>query len=159
MKSDLAGTFSKTKKVGDINASQVLRDAGLIDTYFPEDSRVYLEEAVPRTKVNLSNSLTSDKFVIFLRNVYFGEVTEATTTIANQQVFGTKIVTDLSLGYKPTDVITLTIGANNLLDVYPDRAEDSFGNRSSGRFDWSRRAQQFGVAGRFLFARVSLTLK
>ncbi len=159
LKSDLAGTFSKTKKVGDINASQVLRDAGLIGTYFPEDSRVYLEEAVPRTKVNLSNSLISDKFVIFLRNVYFGEVTEATTTIANQQVFGTKIVTDLSLGYKPSDVITFTIGANNLLDVYPDRAEESFGNRSSGRFDWSRRAQQFGVAGRFLFARLSLNLK
>jgi iron complex outermembrane receptor protein len=159
LKSVLAGTFSKTKKVGDIKASQVLEDAGLIDTYFPEDSRVYLEEAVPRTKVNLSNTLLSDKFVIFLRNVYFGEVTEATTTIANQQVFGTKIVTDLSIGYKPTDVITLTIGANNLLDVYPDRAEDAFGNRSSGRFDWSRRAQQFGIGGRFLFARLNLTLK
>jgi len=159
LKSVLAGTFSKTKKVGDIKASQVLQDAGLIDTYFPEDSRVYLEEAVPRTKVNLSFTLLSEKFVVFLRNVYFGEVTEATTTIANQQVFGTKIVTDLSFGYKPTEVITLTIGANNLLDVYPDRAEDAFGNRSSGRFDWSRRAQQFGIGGRFLFARLNLTLK
>ncbi|MGB5646524.1 MAG: TonB-dependent receptor, partial [Muriicola sp.] len=159
LKSVLAGTLSKTKKVGDINASDVLRDAGLIDTYFPEDSRVYLEEAVPRTKVNLSNTFLSDKFVIFLRNVYFGEVTEATTTIANQQVFGTKIVTDLSLGYKATENLTLTIGANNLLDVYPDRAEDAFGNRSSGRFDWSRRAQQFGIGGRFLFARLSLSLK
>ncbi|MFT6837258.1 MAG: iron complex outermembrane receptor protein [Sediminicola sp.] len=159
LKSDLAGTFSKTKKVGDINASQVLQNAGLVDTYFPEDSRVYLEEAVPRTKINLSNSLTSDKFIIFLRNVYFGEVTEATTTVANQQVFSTKIVTDLSLGYKATDALTFTIGANNLLDIYPDRAEESFGNRSSGRFDWSRRAQQFGISGRFLFARVSFTLK
>ncbi|WP_372976049.1 TonB-dependent receptor plug domain-containing protein, partial [Muriicola sp.] len=45
LRSDLAGTFSKTKKVGDINASDVLRDAGLVDTYFPEDSRVYLEQA------------------------------------------------------------------------------------------------------------------
>ena len=159
LKSDLSGTFSKTKQVGDINASDVLRNAGLINTYFPEDSRVYLEEAVPRTKINLSNSLTSDKFIVFLRNVYFGEVTEATTTVANQQVFGTKIVTDLSVGYKATDALTFTVGANNLLDVYPDRAEDAFGNRSGGRFDWSRRAQQFGIGGRFLFARVSLTLK
>ncbi|PXX24905.1 TonB-dependent receptor domain-containing protein [Arenibacter sp. ARW7G5Y1] len=159
LKSDLAGTFSKTKKVGDINASDVLRNAGLIDTYFPEDSRVYLEEAVPRTKINLSNSLTSDKFIIFLRNVYFGEVTEATTTLANQQVFGTKLVTDLSVGYKATDALTFTIGANNLLDIYPDRAKDEFGNRSDGRFDWSRRAQQFGIGGRFLFARVNFTLK
>ncbi|ASO07827.1 TonB-dependent receptor [Arenibacter algicola] len=159
LKSDLAGTFSKTKKVGDINASEVLRNAGLIETYFPEDSRVYLEEAVPRTKINLSNSLTSDKFIIFLRNVYFGEVTEATTTVANQQVFGTKLVTDLSVGYKATDALTLTLGANNLFDIYPDRAKDEFGNRSDGRFDWSRRAQQFGIGGRFLFARLNFTLK
>jgi len=159
LKSDLSGTFSKTIQVGDIKASQVLEDAGLVGTYFPEDSRVYLEEAVPRTKVNLSNSLTTGKFNVFLRNVWFGEVTEATTTVANQQVFGSKVVTDLSFGYKASESLTLTIGANNLLDVFPDRAGAAFGNRSSGRFDWSRRAQQFGVAGRFLFARLSFTLK
>ena len=163
LKSDLSGTFSKTKQVGAINASQVLRDAGLVGTYFPEDSRVYLEEAVPRTKVNLTNNLTAGKWNVFLRNVYFGEVTEATTNIDRQQVFGTKVVTDLSFGYKASESLTLTVGANNLLDVYPDRAADALAdggnNRSGGRFDWSRRAQQFGVAGRFLFARVSFKLK
>ena len=94
-----------------------------------------------------------------MRNVYFGEVTEATTTVANQQVFGTKVVTDLSLGYNFSESMTVTIGANNLLDVYPDMADPAFNNRSSGRFDWSRRAQQFGVSGRFLFARLSFNLK
>ncbi|HDZ13578.1 hypothetical protein LCGC14_1311550, partial [marine sediment metagenome] len=159
LKSDLAGTFSRTNQIGDINASAVLTNAGLVDTYFPEDSRVYLEQAVPRAKVNLSNSLTSDKLVFFLRNVYFGEVTEATTVIANQQVFDPRIVTDLSVGYKFTDAVTLTVGANNLFDIYPERAFDQYGNRSDGRFDWSRRAQQFGVGGRYLFARLNLTLK
>lgn len=159
LKTDLSGTLSKTKKVGDIKASKVLEDAGLVGTYFPEESRVYLEEAVPRTKINLTNSLTTGKFNIFLRNVYFGEVTEATNTIANQQVFGTKLVTDLSLGYKASESLTFTIGANNLFDIYPDRADAAFGNRSDGRFDWSRRAQQFGIGGRFLFARLSFNLK
>jgi iron complex outermembrane receptor protein len=158
LKSDLSGTFSKTVQVGDIKASDVLENAGLIGTYFPEDSRVYLEEAVPRTKINLSNSLTTDKFNVFLRNVWFGEVTEATTTVANQQVFGSKLVTDLSVGYKLTESTTVTVGANNLFDIYPDRAADEFNNRSSGRFDWSRRAQQFGVGGRFLFARLNFVL-
>ena len=51
LKSDLSATLSKTKQVGDINASDVLERAGLVDTYFPADSRVYLEKAVPRTKV------------------------------------------------------------------------------------------------------------
>ncbi|AUP81593.1 TonB-dependent receptor [Flavivirga eckloniae] len=163
LKSDLSGTFSKTKKVGDIKASDLLERAGKVGTYFPEDSRVYLEEAVPRTKVNLTNNLTAGKFNVFLRNVYFGEVTEATTNVDRQQVFGTKLVTDLSLGYKASESLTLTIGANNLLDVYPDRAAEVFSdggtNRSSGRFDWSRRAQQFGIGGRFLFARLSFKLK
>ena len=159
LKSDLSGTFSKTVQVGAIKASDVLENAGLVGTYFPEDSRVYLEEAVPRSKINLSNSLTTDKFNIFLRNVWFGEVTEATTTVANQQVFSSKLVTDLSFGYKMTESTTITVGANNLLDVYPDRAGDDYGNRSGGRFDWSRRAQQFGIGGRFLFARLNFVLK
>lgn len=159
LKSDLAGTFSKTQKVGGINASPQLERAGLVDTYFPEDSRVYLEEAVPRTKINLTNSLFAGKFNVFLRNVYFGEVTEAVTNPANQQVFDPRVVTDLSLGYKATDALTLTIGANNIFDIYPERADPEFNNRSDGRFDWSRRAQQFGIGGRFLFARVSFTLK
>jgi iron complex outermembrane receptor protein len=157
LKTDLAGTFSQTRQQGGINSSQILEDAGLEGTYFPEDSRIFLEEAVPRTKVNLTNSLTTGKFNVFLRNVYFGEVSEATNTIANQQNFSSKIVTDLSLGYKATQDLTLTIGANNLLDVYPDRAIQA--NRSDGRFDWSRRSQQFGIGGRFLFARVSFNLK
>ena len=159
LKNDLSGTFSKTKQVGGIKSSQVLKDAGLVGTYFPEDSRVYLEEAVPRTKINLSNTLSAGKLNVFLRNVWFGEVTEATTTVANQQVFGSKLVTDLSFGYKVAESTTITVGANNLFDIYPDRAEDQYNNRSSGRFDWSRRAQQFGIGGRFLFARLTFDLK
>jgi iron complex outermembrane receptor protein len=163
LKTDLAGTFSQTRQVDDIHSSQQIADAGLVGTYFPEDSRVYLEEAVPRTKVNLSNSLSAGRFNVFLRNVYFGKVTEATSNINRQQIFSSKIVTDLSLGFKATDNLILTVGANNLLDMYPDRAAESFSdggtNRSGGRFDWSRRAQQFGIGGRFLFARINFILK
>ncbi|MBJ7881222.1 TonB-dependent receptor [Gelidibacter salicanalis] len=163
LKNDLAATLSKTKKVGAIKASRVLENADQVDTYFPEDSRVYLEEAVPRTKVNLSHTLSTGNFNFFLRNVFFGEVTEATTNIALQEVLSSKIVTDLSVGYNLTDSFLITVGANNLLDIYPDRLFNAPAgtddNRSDGRFDWSRRAQQFGVGGRFLFARLSLSLK
>lgn len=163
LKNDLAATFSQTKQVGAIKASRVLEDAGLVGTYFPEDSRIYLEEAVPSTKVNLSHTLSSGAFNLFLRNVYFGEVTEATTNPALQEVFSSKIVTDLSVGYRLAESFMITVGANNIFDIYPDRLKtdiDGLGNnRSDGRFDWSRRAQQFGVGGRFLFARLSLNLK
>jgi len=167
LRSSLAGTFSKTRQKGDINASDVLERAGLVGTYFPEDSRVYLEEAVPRSKVSLSNTFSISNINVFLRNVYFGPVTEATTNVMLQQEFTQKIVTDLSLGYQMSNGLTVTVGANNLLDIFPDRAEQDLdpetegdqNNRSGGRFDWSRRAQQFGIGGRFLFARIAYSLK
>lgn len=113
--------------------------------------------------LEMSNNVGLSKLNFNLRNTFFGPVTEATTVVERQQVFSSKIVTDLSIGYQVAEPLNITIGANNLLDLYPDRAVDEFAdggsNRSDGRFDWSRRAQQFGIGGRFLFARVTYTLK
>jgi iron complex outermembrane receptor protein len=91
-----------------------------------------------------------------LRNVYFGEVNEATNNEANDQTFAAKVVTDISVGYKLTEKLRLSVGANNLFDVYPDLNIEA--NQSSGRFLYSRRSQQFGANGRYAFARLSLDL-
>jgi iron complex outermembrane receptor protein len=157
LKNDFAATFSETKQVDDIHSSQVLVNAGQESTYFDAGARVYLEDAVPGLKMNLANTLSSKKLNFFLRNTYFGEVTEATNNVANQQIYSAKVVTDLSLGYNFSDSFKLSVGANNLFDVYPDKTIAA--NSSSGRFIYSRRSQQFGTAGRFLFARLGFTLK
>jgi iron complex outermembrane recepter protein len=154
LSSSLAGTFMKTEQVGDVQTSDELK--GLESIYFDETSRIFLERAVPRTKVNLSFNLTLGKFNAFLRNVYFGEVTEATNNVANQQVFAGKVVTDLSVGYGIFKNLRLSVGANNLLDVYPDK--NIAANQGSGQFIYSRRSQQFGFQGRYLFARVAFNL-
>jgi iron complex outermembrane receptor protein len=141
---------------GDINTSPEL--AGNESTYFDETSRIFLEKAVPRTKLNLTFDLAlNDKLNIMFRNVYFGEVSEATNNVDNQQNFAGKVVTDLTVNYKISDNFNFIFGSNNLLDVYPDEAIEA--NRSSGRFNYSRRSQQFGTNGRFLFAKVAFTLK
>ncbi len=166
VKTDLAGTFAKTKRVGGIKASDLLRRTGLVGTYFNEESRVYLEESVPQTKLNLSNNIQVGDWNFFLRNVYFGKVKEAISDVTLQQEFSSKIVTDLSVSYKLNKNLNAAIGANNLLDVYPDKAAldlnpnlaGNQNNQSLGRFEWSRRSQQFGIGGRFMFARLSFTL-
>jgi len=156
LRTSLAATFSKTTLEGDVNTSPALESK--VDTYFDETSRIFLEEAVPRTKINLTFDLAlNDKFNIMFRNVYFGQVSEATNNVANQQEFAAKVVTDLSLNYKISDNFNFVVGSNNLFDVYPDEAIEA--NRSGGRFNYSRRSQQFGANGRFLFAKVAFTLK
>jgi len=174
LRNDFAATLSRTRAEQDdngdviINASPLLEEKGLVDTYFDQTSRIYLEQAVPRTKLTLSHTLNWDKFTVYLRNTYFGETTEAT----GEAIFDTdlnqidtsvdpynagKVLTDLSFGYSFTEDLSVTIGANNLLDIYPDEADSAF--RSSGRFVYSRRSPQFSFGGRHLFARLAFTLK
>lgn len=156
LRTSFAATLSKTTLDGDVKTSEAL--AGNESTYFDETSRIYLEKAVPRTKFNLTFDLNlNENLGIMLRNVYFGTVNEATNNVDNQQEFAAKVVTDLSINYKISDSFTFVVGSNNLLDVYPDEAIDA--NRSSGRFNYSRRSQQFGANGRFLFAKVAFNLK
>ena len=155
----LSFTVSKTT-LENANIPQTISDAGLSETYFDRTSRIYLEAAVPRTKGTLTNNLgVGDAWNIFLRNSYFGEVEEATNTVDPDvdPIYGGKVVTDLSVSHRFSDAIKFTLGANNLLDVYPDEADPSF--QSGGRFVYSRRSTQFGTGGRHLFARMSITIK
>ena len=153
LNTSLAGTFAQTT-LQQVNTNSVLE--GLEDTYFDPTSQIFLESAVPRTKVNLTLNYKVNNLTVFFRNVYFGSVTEATNNPDNAQDFAGKVVTDLSLGYKFNKRLDFTIGANNLLDVYPDQNIEA--NQSSGRFLYSRRSQQFGANGRYAFARLSFTL-
>ena len=152
IKTDLSGSFSQTRKVDDTHASQILVNGGQLDRYFSENSRIFLEDATVNSKVNLSNTISFKNWNVFLRNVYFGDVKSTTG-----QDFEAKVVTDLSIAYEYDDNLTFTVGANNLLDIYPD--ENAAGNTSDGRFIYSRRAQQFGTNGRFVFARLTFNLK
>ncbi|WP_308993172.1 TonB-dependent receptor [Mariniflexile litorale] len=157
---NLAATYSKTTKVGATKGSDILKNAGLLETYFDESSRVYLELAVPRVKANLSHNLDMGKWNFFLRNAFFGSV-EDTGTLndgsGNHPVIGSVVVTDLTIGYNFSDALRLTVGANNLLDVYPDELPGYL--TSSNQFVYSRRVSQFGNNGRYVFGRLSFNLK
>jgi iron complex outermembrane recepter protein len=154
-RADLSGNITETKQVGEIKASALLK--GKENIYFSESNRLFLERSVPREKVGLTLTYGIGKFNLFVRNVWFGEVTEATNVVTAQQVYGSKVITDASLGYKFTENLRLSVGANNLLDVYPDETIDP-ATRTSNQFIYSRRATQFGYNGRFIFGRVELSL-
>ncbi|PWN62543.1 TonB-dependent receptor plug domain-containing protein [Chryseobacterium viscerum] len=197
LNSDLAVTVSKTNRVGDIHGSDVLIQAGQVNRYYSEASRVYVEEAIPRFKASLNNSLEINKLSFLLRNVYFGKVTDPNVVDVNgdgivgaqvingqaveteHPVWGGKVITDFSVGYNFSKSFRLTIGANNIFDIYPDKnygpvaarratGVDANGNvvysatpstidlSNSNQFVYSRNVSQFGMNGRFLFARVNL---
>ncbi len=74
--------------------------------------------------------------------------------------FRPKILTDLDLAYRLTDTFTLSVGANNLFDVYPDEVIRStpqrLGADTGGVFRYSE-FNPFPYSGAFYYTRVVLS--
>jgi iron complex outermembrane recepter protein len=158
-----------------IKASQTLINSGQLGNYFNREDQSRIEVANPASKGSFMINYRYKKFGTMLRFASFGEVTYLDPTInpntpgawpvnaftgnreTLDQTFGSKVVTDLSFTYNISRNYILTVGANNLLDVYQDIHKHS-SNMSTGRFIYSRRVQQMGFNGRYVFARVAFTL-
>ena len=159
-----------------IKASPVLISTGQLGNYFNREDQSRIEVANPQNKFSLTLNYKVSKFGAMLRFVNFGQVQYRDPSInpANpgafpmnafnnnvretlDQVFSAKLVTDMSVSYQIKKEFSLTIGANNLFDVYQDMHKHS-GNMSSGRFVYSRRVQQHGFNGAYYFARLKFEI-
>jgi len=168
---------------------------------FDRQQRSRIEVAQPKSKVNLTFAYDLRKFNFLVRTVRFGETQfiNAADPFAQKpdgtywsdlgfgadQTFSAKWTTDVVITVKPKSGLSLSVGANNIFDVYPDRffvdprndraavyanpvqsstsVFKSTGGYAAGR-DASNRgrflfsANQFGFNGRFLFARLAVDL-
>ncbi|MBD2700794.1 TonB-dependent receptor [Spirosoma sp. BT702] len=149
-----------------------------------------IEDYLPRSKWNLSAMYTIGKFDISLRTVRFGEVKFKTPTDPDakkadgtywntqfnrdetghafiDQTFKAVWITDLSVTYRATKATGVTLGANNIFDIYPDQIyidpRNALGstNYSSARDNSNRgrflyQPNQGGFNGRYVFGRVSV---
>lgn len=155
LKNDFAINLNKTKRVGDIHSSDLLHNAGLDNVYFSENSRIYLEEAVPRVKASLAHTLQFGKLDVYVRNTYYGKVTGADVIVQpdTHQIMSDRVITDLSVAYGFSKNISLTLGANNVFDVYPSRNLPVSSNND--QFVYTRSTSQFGMNGRYVFTRLN----
>jgi len=173
----LAGTFIDNSVKKDaagkpiIKGSPILEQTGQIGNYFNREDQSRIEVASPRDKVSFMANYNVGKFSLMTRVVRFGQVVFLDPTMGTDpsvwpvntlsgeresldQIFSPKMVTDVTVSYKFTENLRLNVGANNLFDVYQDMHNHS-GNFSAGRFIYSRRVQQMGFNGRFVFARLN----
>jgi iron complex outermembrane receptor protein len=168
-------------------------------TLFDRQQRGRIETGQPQNKINLTLSYNLKRWdflaravrfgsVQFLNNIDPGLVNKNTGAYFNDiapgsdQVFSAKVTTDVVVSYKCARGVMLSVGGNNIFDVYPDRffvdprndlqavhnnpiqgANKTAGGYNSGR-DASNRGRflfgtnQFGYNGRFLFTRIVLDI-
>lgn len=168
----LGANYNKTVVIGEIKApSEVF--LGKEDDLFDREEVARVESALPNYKVNSLVSYEFKKYKIQIGNTYFGEVAYVHPDDGNSddwllnensgkvesrdQIFTPKLITDISIGYQLNNSIKLTIGGNNVFNIYPDKHTHS-ANINNGNFIYSRRVQQFGILGANYFARLLIRL-
>lgn len=183
-----AGNINQTR-VRSVTGSDVVEaDPALKARLFDRLEQSRYELAIPRSKFNVSASYTRDRWTILLRTVRFGTVGYRNAVDPNipsnnlplelDQNFSARWVTDIAITCKVVKAVGVTLGANNLFDVYPDKLyidprnrADNFNstasgigytggrdNTSNGRFMYSRNVSQFGFNGRYVFAKITVSL-
>ena len=142
----------------------------LNETLFGRAERGRIEVGQPRNNLVLNGNWEVGKLGVNLRGQRFGRVTgrQALATGTARQVpdveLSAKFITDLSASYKLLRRATVTMGADNVFDVYPDRITDlgdvATGYGGQGTFGIYRFSglSPFGFNGRFLYARVAYSL-
>jgi iron complex outermembrane receptor protein len=157
----LAANFNRNCIFGKIKTTDKISNTSrYTNTLFGIQERTTLEKDQPGEKIILSATLNKGKFGFALRNTLFGN-TASTEIVTNPidtlyDFFSSKILTDVSINYTPNSWLTITVGANNIFDVYPDRLKN-FRTSSGGISIYSNGATPFGSNGGYYF--VSLSFK
>ncbi|HEY5945916.1 MAG TPA: TonB-dependent receptor [Kofleriaceae bacterium] len=155
-----SANFTRTD-VKRVNIPQSLRDkftdqAQLRTFFFGRLAQNRLEDSVPHQKGTAAARYTINGISALVRANYYGKVYYRPDNAMNDEVFGAKVLFDADLGYQVTKNLLLSIGADNLLNTFPDR-QTKDANISFGRFIYSRNVSQFGENGGFYYAKLQLT--
>ena len=147
-------------------------------TLFDRAERVRIEKGNPRDNLFLSVNAATGALSVNARAQRYGEVSLAAacpaatpncTAVTNatgtlDQTFGAKWISDLSVSWLLRSRFTITAGADNIFDVYPDRnlnpgdpATTNGGISNFGMFPYNG-ISPFGFNGRFVYTRFSVGL-
>ncbi len=120
---------------------------------FDRSQKGLTEVAQPHDNLRLSGDWQWKKLGTVLSESWYGAVTGVSTNPANDQTYSAKWITDLALSYRLSQLLTVTGGADNLFNVYPDRTIAA--NSNGGIFLYSG-LSPFGYDGAFYYLRFSV---
>ena len=112
-----------------------------------------LTYAFPEDKTVLSANWSLNNLDVNARVVQFGQYRTANNNPAAEVVVDSRAIFDLDISYRFTDLITATIGANNLFNEYPPEIRSPSRVRGHGMYDSTG---GYGFTGGSYYARLEL---
>jgi iron complex outermembrane receptor protein len=121
-----------------------------------------IEVAQPRSKMLGSFGYNYKNAGFIVRATRFGSVQsiDSNKEIGDNgvQTFSAKTLTDLSVNYTLSKSLMISLGSNNIFDIYPDRWDIRSASYSSGQIPFTRNANQFGFNGAFYYLNATISL-
>ena len=124
---------------------------------FARIRQVILTNSSPEDKATVGVDWNAGHWVVNGRATYYGDVIDAAAVEANDIHSGDHTIVDLSASYRFGTGTTVTLGADNLFDEYPDATRADL-NVTSGNGVGAlafTRFSPFGFNGRYLYAKLS----
>ena len=149
-----AYSYNDTEVKKFIASPAVFGSLGLTQSLIGRDEVGRIEDSYPRDKTILSGTWRSDHWDLNLSATRYGSFTvRNSATPTRDQTYDASWVLDASVAYKPSENWTLTLGADNLLDEYPDRTVD-LQNSTWGMLPYSNYSP-YGFNGAYVYGRVT----
>lgn len=155
---NLGFNYGKNQVTDIIAPPAELQGAGFDqDNLFSGNELRRFEVSTPRNKYNLSAVWTMDDWRATLRNTRYGETQDPSDIAQRNEVLKPKWITDLDVAYAVTDNVSVSLGANNIFDVYPDPTRDLVDDVTifSRLFSYSS-FSPFGFNGRYVYGKIEM---
>jgi iron complex outermembrane recepter protein len=151
LQTSLSYNYNKQELVGEVVTPPVL--AGMGTFLYPEDWRIATTKGRPKDRLNARVRYSMGPLSTQVAANYYGEI----TTLANENPYilqerRAKTIFDADLGYELRPGTEVTLGVENLFNVYPDRNLEGYDG--GGRNPYS--SAGWGRNGRYLYTRINV---
>jgi iron complex outermembrane receptor protein len=185
-----SGNANKTEVTKFKATPPQLAAIGITTPLFDLTEKIRMEKGQPRNTINLIANYDLGAWSFMLRNIRYGEVSAVQLTGASQaqidavtpgydvsfadtvpagankqviQTYGAKWITDLDVTYRVSKQLKVSVGMNNLFNVYPDQNVRSkivggtvfAGNDNQGSLPYLTNPTAFGFNGASYYGKVS----
>jgi iron complex outermembrane receptor protein len=149
----LSANFNETIFTRVDSVPAVLAGAGLV--LIGRDRQGDFTKGTPRNKIIANVAWEKGPATFNLRATRYGSVTQMNASATGlDATIDPKVILDLDASYKITDGIKLAVGANNLLNTYPNTLPASL---QGNGFTLYNAYSPYGVSGGFYYARASFS--
>jgi iron complex outermembrane receptor protein len=155
-----AGINFNDNEVTDILAApEELQGAGFDQSNLFSDVELRrFETSSPDSKLNLGVTWNYDRYTTTLRTTRYGEVEDPSSDPALNEIIPSEWITDLDVRVALTEGLSVSVGANNIFDVYPEATRNLVDEVTtfSNIFPYSG-FSPYGFTGRYVYGKVSYT--